>query len=69
MSRLPFPKVSESRSKALLDLLHTDISELMEIKTPGEKKYALIVIDDYSRFTYVFAGQEIQYKDCSKKLY
>ncbi|KMQ86061.1 retrovirus-related pol polyprotein from transposon tnt 1-94 [Lasius niger] len=54
MSRLPFPKSSESKSKAPLDLLHTDVCGPMQVKTPGGKRYALTVIDDYSRFTHVY---------------
>lgn len=54
MSRLPFPQVSESRSKAPLDLLHTDVCKPMQVKTPGGKRYALTVIDDYSRFTHIY---------------
>ena len=53
-ARLPFPKKSMLRSKKILDLVHTDLCGPINIKTPSGNKYLLTLIDDFSRFTYVY---------------
>lgn len=54
MARKPFPKRSENRSNKILDLVHTDVCGPMQTVTPGGKRYALTIIDDYSRYCRVF---------------
>src|SRR4051812_3459733 len=50
--RKPFGSVQiESQ---ILDLIHTDICELIEILTRGGKRYYITFIDDASRFCYVY---------------
>ena len=46
----PFPKASESRTMATLDLIHTDVCGPMRTITPDNKRYILTIIDDYSRY-------------------
>lgn len=52
MARLPFP-ISTTRSKKVLDLIHTDLCGPMQTATPSGKKYILTLIDDFSRFCIV----------------
>jgi len=54
MTRKPFPKKSESRAEAVLDLLHTDVCGPMQTTTPSGNKYFMTVIDDFSRYTKVY---------------
>lgn len=50
--RLPF-KVSVTRSKEILGLIHSDLMGPMETKSIGHKRYCLTLIDDYSRKVFV----------------
>ena len=52
--RAPFPKEAERKSNAPLDLIHTDVCGPMQALTPGGKRYVITLIDDYSRYTYVY---------------
>lgn len=54
MTRKPFPKSSESRSKSTLQLIHTDVCGPMQIVTPSQNRYILTLIDDYSRYTTIY---------------
>lgn len=54
MTRNPFPKKSSCQSKAILDLIHTDVCGPMQTMTPGKKRYLLTMIDDYSRYTVIY---------------
>lgn len=51
LARQPFPKKSESKSKAVLDLVHTDVCGPIEPQTPSGTRYFMTMIDDYSRYT------------------
>lgn len=53
MSRTPFSKMSHSKSKSILDLIHTDVYGPMQTATPSNNRYILTIIDDYSRYTEV----------------
>ena len=50
----PFPNESSSSSVKILDLIHADVCGPMQAVTPGNKKYFMTRIDDYSRYTKVF---------------
>jgi transposase InsO family protein len=50
MERLPFPKVSTTKTKSMLDLVHSDLCGPMETQTPSGKRYVLTLIDDFSRY-------------------
>lgn len=51
--RLPF-KQSETKSTAILQLLHSDLMGPMETQSIGHAKYLLTIVDDYSRYVFVF---------------
>jgi transposase InsO family protein len=42
----------------LLELLHMDLFGLIAYISIGRSKYCLVIVDDYSRFTWVFFLQE-----------
>ncbi|TYK07224.1 uncharacterized protein E5676_scaffold606G001160 [Cucumis melo var. makuwa] len=45
--------LKECYTNKVLELLHLDLMGPMETESLGEKKYVLVVVDDYSRFTWV----------------
>ncbi|GJT75690.1 integrase, catalytic region, zinc finger, CCHC-type containing protein [Tanacetum coccineum] len=47
------PKLVPS-THSKLELLHMDLCEPMRVETINEKKYILVIVDDYSRFTWVY---------------
>jgi hypothetical protein len=49
----PFPS-SNNRSKAILDLIHSDVYGSMPVKSLGGSSYYIIFIDDYSRKTWLY---------------
>ena len=52
--RLPFPKQSETRTKGLLDLVHTDVCGPLSVGSKGGSKYFVTFIDYYSKWTVVY---------------
>lgn len=57
-TRHPFPKKSQSKSKAILDLIHTDVCGPMQTESNGKKRYILTLIDDFSKYTTVYFLRE-----------
>ncbi|GJY69877.1 retrovirus-related pol polyprotein from transposon TNT 1-94 [Tanacetum coccineum] len=51
------PKLVPS-THSKLELLHMDLCGLMRVATINGKKYILVIIDDYSRFTWVYFLQK-----------
>ena len=51
MARTPFPNELKNTTQAALDLNHTDVCGAMQTETPGQKRYVLTIIDDFSRYT------------------
>jgi len=51
--RLPFP-LSASKSEKCFDLIHVDVWGLYSLSSIHGHKYFLTIIDDYSRYTWVF---------------
>ena len=49
-----YKSIEESKTTACLQLLHMDLFGPVKIMSLGKKKYCLVIIDDYSRFTWVF---------------
>nr|AAS07263.1 putative gag/pol polyprotein [Oryza sativa Japonica Group]ABF98438.1 retrotransposon protein, putative, Ty1-copia subclass [Oryza sativa Japonica Group] len=47
-------KASEARNLAPLELVHSDLCEMNSVLTKGEKKYFMTLIDDCTRFCYVY---------------
>ncbi|GJU63787.1 retrovirus-related pol polyprotein from transposon TNT 1-94 [Tanacetum coccineum] len=44
---------AENTNLEVLNTLHIDLCRLMPVQTINEKKYILVIVDDYSRFTWV----------------
>ncbi|KAI3718757.1 hypothetical protein L6452_19640 [Arctium lappa] len=53
MKKSPHKPKPEHCTSAILDLLHVDLCGPMKTKSLGRKKYVLVVVDDYSRYTWV----------------
>ncbi|KAJ4820349.1 polyprotein [Rhynchospora pubera] len=53
-SKLSFPKDRSMRAKKILELVHTDLCGPMEVESIGGSKYLMLLIDDYSRMTWVY---------------
>jgi hypothetical protein len=49
--------VTEERNLAPLELIHSDLCEMNGVLTKGEKTYFMILIDDATRFCYVYLLQ------------
>nr|AAX96807.1 retrotransposon protein, putative, Ty1-copia sub-class [Oryza sativa Japonica Group]ABA92798.1 retrotransposon protein, putative, Ty1-copia subclass [Oryza sativa Japonica Group] len=47
-------KAAEERNLAPLELLHSDLCEMNGVLTKGEKRYFMTLIDDATRFCYVY---------------
>jgi transposase InsO family protein len=54
ISRKPLTAVYEIRSKNILDLIHIDLCGPMQCNSLGGAKYFLSIIDDFSRYMFVF---------------
>lgn len=52
--RTTIPKVSHSKSKKLLELVHSDVNGPMEEASLGGSKYFVTFIDDYSKWTVMY---------------
>ena len=52
--RKPHKAVKEARNLAPLDLIHSDLCEMNGVLTKGGKKYFMTLIDDSTRFCYVY---------------
>nr|GEW17274.1 hypothetical protein [Tanacetum cinerariifolium] len=50
--RSPFKSKAIPSSKGRLNLLHMDLCGLMRVASINEKKYILVIVDDYSRYTW-----------------
>jgi transposase InsO family protein len=46
--------MKEARNLAPLDLIHSDLCEMNDVLTKGGKKYFMTLIDDSTRFCYVY---------------
>lgn len=58
MTRKFFSKSKPIHSKAILDLVHTDLCGPMQTQTQSGKRYVLTFIDDYSRYTFIYLLRE-----------
>ena len=47
-------KAAEERNLAPLELIHSDLCEMNGVLTKGEKRYFMTLIDDATRFCYVY---------------
>nr|GEY89782.1 ribonuclease H-like domain, reverse transcriptase, RNA-dependent DNA polymerase [Tanacetum cinerariifolium] len=53
-SRAPFPKKAKARSTSPLDLVYGDLCGPITPPTPSRKKYIFLLVDDYSRYMWVY---------------
>nr|GEU51461.1 zinc finger, CCHC-type [Tanacetum cinerariifolium] len=53
-SRAPFPKKAKARSTSHLDLVYGDLCGPITSPTPSGKKYIFLLVDEYSRFMWVY---------------
>jgi hypothetical protein len=54
MHELPHPSKTIISSKRVLEILHMDLFGPPTYASLGGKKYCLVIVDDYSRYTWVF---------------
>jgi hypothetical protein len=47
------PMLKHQTTSKVLELLHMDLMGPMQVESLGGKRYALVVVDDYSRYTWV----------------
>lgn len=52
-ARKPFPK-NGSRATKLLEIVHADLAGKMDCESIGGCKYCLVLVDDFSRMTFVY---------------
>ena len=45
------PSVTEVQTSRPLELLHIDLMGLSRVQSLGGKKYILVVVDDFTRYT------------------
>ncbi|KAI3730029.1 hypothetical protein L6452_18705 [Arctium lappa] len=53
MKRAPYKPKPEPSTSSPLELLHMDLCGPMRTQSLGGKKYVLVIVDDYSRYTWV----------------
>jgi len=51
-ARSSFPG-KDTRAEELLEIIHTDVCDLIEVESIGGSKYFLILVDDFSRMAFV----------------
>lgn len=54
LTQTPYPSHTKYRATEVLSLVHTDLCGPIEVDTIGGKKYFLIFVDDYSRYTMIY---------------
>ena len=52
--RKPFKSLEEKRDLAPLDLIHSDLCEMNGLLTRGGKRYFMTLIDDATRYCYIY---------------
>nr|GEW99969.1 ribonuclease H-like domain, reverse transcriptase, RNA-dependent DNA polymerase [Tanacetum cinerariifolium] len=52
--KVPFPKKAKARSTSPLDLVYGDLCGPITPPTPSGKKYIFLLVDDYSRYMWVY---------------
>ena len=58
LTRKPFPKNSVTKTGKVLELVYSDICGPMKHTTPSGRRYFLTLIDDYSRYIFVYLLSE-----------
>ena len=52
-TRMSHKKLQHLTTSKVLELLHMDLMGPMQVKSLGGKRYAYVVVDEFSRFTWV----------------
>jgi transposase InsO family protein len=52
-TRMSHPMLEHQVTSKALELLHMDLMGPMQVESLGGKKYAYVVVDDYTRYTWV----------------
>jgi len=52
-TRMSHPRLEHQATSKVLELLHMDLMVPMQVESTGGKRYVLVVVDDFSRFTWV----------------
>jgi len=52
-TRMSHPRLEHQITSKVLELLHMDLMGPMQVERIGGKRYAFVVVDDFSRFTWV----------------
>ena len=52
-TRMSHPRLEHQATSKVLELLHMDLMGPMQVESIGGKGYVLVVVDDFSRFTWV----------------
>ena len=52
--RKPYRNKTERTSSSLLEMIHVDLCGPLPVQSFGGSKYFMVVVDDYSRFSYVY---------------
>jgi hypothetical protein len=52
-TRMSHLRLEHQATSKVLELLHMDMMEPMQVESIGGKRYVLVVVDDFSRFTWV----------------
>ncbi|MCI11446.1 putative gag-pol polyprotein, partial [Trifolium medium] len=59
-TKMSHPKLQHLTTSKVLELLHMDLMEPMQVEGFGGKRYVFVVVDDFSRFTWVnFIKEEL----------
>ncbi|KAK2364020.1 putative mitochondrial protein [Trifolium repens] len=67
--RMSHPMLEHQTTSKVLELLHMDLMGPMQVESLGGKRYALVVVDDYSRYTWVnFIREKSDVFDVFKEL-
>ncbi|CAJ2633438.1 unnamed protein product [Trifolium pratense] len=68
-TKKPHPKLQHLTTTRVLELLHMDLMEPMQTESLGGKRYAYVVVNDFSRYTWInFIGKKSETFDVFKDL-
>ena len=68
-TRMSHPKTRHLTTSKVLELLHMDLMGPMQVESLGGKRYAYVVVDDFSKFTWInFIREKSDVFDVFKEL-
>jgi len=68
-TRMSHPRLDHQVTSKVLELLHMDLMGPMQVESIGGKRYVLVVVDDFSRFSWVnFVREKLDTFDVFKNL-